>query len=68
NETSHSTSATVMKSLLRLVDAMDESTKAKYKQIVKTSVKSDSSYKQNNYLSSYSDISKTHSLIEHNTP
>ncbi|HDK9190465.1 TPA: hyaluronate lyase, partial [Staphylococcus aureus] len=31
NETSHSTSATVMKSLLRLSDAMDESTKAKYK-------------------------------------
>ncbi|HDG2452625.1 TPA: hyaluronate lyase, partial [Staphylococcus aureus] len=67
NETSHSTSATVMKSLLRLSDAMDESTKAKYKQIVKTSVKSDSSYKQNDYLSSYSDISKMKSLIEDST-
>ncbi|WP_242341995.1 polysaccharide lyase 8 family protein [Staphylococcus aureus] len=67
NETSHSTSATVMKSLLRLSDAMDESTKAKYKQIVNTSVKSDSSYKQNDYLSSYSDISKMKSLIEDST-
>ncbi|HEA6286041.1 TPA: polysaccharide lyase 8 family protein [Staphylococcus aureus] len=67
NETSHSASATVMKSLLRLNDAMDESTKAKYKQIVKTSVKSDSSYKQNDYLSSYSDISKMKSLIEDST-
>ncbi|MCQ1436694.1 polysaccharide lyase 8 family protein [Staphylococcus aureus] len=67
NETSHSASATVMKSLLRLSDAMDESTKAKYKQIVKTSVKSDSSYKQNDYLSSYSDISKMKSLIEDST-
>ncbi len=28
NETSHSASATVMKSLLRLSDAMDDSTKA----------------------------------------
>ncbi|HIH6186233.1 TPA: polysaccharide lyase 8 family protein [Staphylococcus aureus] len=67
NETSHSASATVMISLLRLSDAMDESTKAKYKQIVKTSVKSDSSYKQNDYLSSYSDISKMKSLIEDST-
>ncbi|HHW5345675.1 TPA: polysaccharide lyase 8 family protein [Staphylococcus aureus] len=67
NETIHSASATVMKSLLRLSDAMDESTKAKYKQIVKTSVKSDSSYKQNDYLSSYSDISKMKSLIEDST-
>ncbi|HGN7421133.1 TPA: polysaccharide lyase 8 family protein [Staphylococcus aureus] len=67
NETSHSTSATVMKSLLILSDAMDESTKAKYKQIVKTSVKSDSSYKQNDYLSSYSDIRKMKSLIEDST-
>ncbi|HCX2353603.1 TPA: polysaccharide lyase 8 family protein [Staphylococcus aureus] len=67
NETSHSASATVMKSLLRLSDAMDESTKVKYKQIVKTSVKSDSSYKQNDYLSSYSDISKMKSLIEDST-
>ncbi|NGD10338.1 polysaccharide lyase 8 family protein [Staphylococcus aureus] len=67
NETSHSASATVMKSLLRLSDAMDDSTKAKYKQIVKTSVKSDSSYKQNDYLSSYSDISKMKSLIEDST-
>ena len=30
-KTSHSASATVMKSLLRLSDAMDDSTKAKYK-------------------------------------
>ncbi|PZH21474.1 polysaccharide lyase 8 family protein [Staphylococcus aureus] len=67
NETSHSASATVMKSLLRLSDAMDESTKAKYKQIVKTSVKSDSTYKQNDYLSSYSDISKMKSLMEDST-
>ena len=67
NETSHSASVTVMKSLLRLSDAMDESTKAKYKKIVKTSVKSDSSYKQNDYLSSYSDISKMKSLIEDST-
>lgn len=64
NETSHSASATVMKSLLRLSDAMDDSTKAKYKKIVKTSVKSDSTYKQNDYLSSYSDISKMKSLME----
>ncbi|HHW5043884.1 TPA: polysaccharide lyase 8 family protein [Staphylococcus aureus] len=67
NETSHTASATVMKSLLRLSDAMDESTKAKYKQIVKTSVKSDSSYNQNDYLNSYSDISKMKSLMEDST-
>lgn len=67
NETSHSASATVMKSLLRLSDAMDESTKAKYKQIVKTSVESDSSYKQNDYLNSYSDIDKMKSLTEDST-
>ncbi|BCN89111.1 polysaccharide lyase 8 family protein [Staphylococcus argenteus] len=67
NETSHSASATVMKSLLRLSDAMDKSTKAKYKQIVKTSVISDSSYNQNDYLSSYSDISKMKSLMEDST-
>lgn len=67
NETSHSASATVMKSLLRLSDAMDDSTKAKYKKIVKTSVKSDSTYKQNDYLSSYSDISKMKSLMEDST-
>ncbi|HDC8464388.1 TPA: polysaccharide lyase 8 family protein [Staphylococcus aureus] len=64
NETSHSASATVMKSLLRLSDTMDKSTKAKYKKIVKTSVESDSSYKQTDYLSSYSDISKMKSLME----
>ncbi|MBE2137675.1 hyaluronate lyase, partial [Staphylococcus argenteus] len=34
NETSHTASATVMKSLLRLSDTMDDSTKTKYKQIV----------------------------------
>ncbi|HGZ8797763.1 TPA: polysaccharide lyase 8 family protein [Staphylococcus aureus] len=67
NETSHSASVTVMKSLLRLSDAMDESTKAKYKKIVKTSVKSDSSYKKNDYLSSYSDISKMKALMEDST-
>ncbi|HDI7304171.1 TPA: polysaccharide lyase 8 family protein [Staphylococcus aureus] len=67
NVTSHSASVTVMKSLLRLSDAMDESTKAKYKKIVKTSVKSDSSYKQNDYLSSYSDISKMKALMEDST-
>ncbi|HDL0563992.1 TPA: polysaccharide lyase 8 family protein [Staphylococcus aureus] len=67
NETSHTASATVMKSLLRLSDAMDESTKAKYKKIVKTSVKSDSSYGQNDTLSSYSDISKMKSLMEDST-
>ncbi|HDA6721679.1 TPA: polysaccharide lyase 8 family protein [Staphylococcus aureus] len=67
NETSHSASVTVMKSLLRLSDAMDESTKAKYKKIVKTSVKSDSRYKQNDYLSSYSDISKMKALMEDST-
>ncbi|HCY7502017.1 TPA: polysaccharide lyase 8 family protein [Staphylococcus aureus] len=67
NETSHSASVTVMKSLLRLSDAMDESTKAKYKKTVKTSVKSDSSYKQNDYLSSYSDISKMKALMEDST-
>lgn len=50
NETSHSASATVMKSLLRLSDAMDDST-----------------YKQNDYLSSYSDISKMKSLMEDST-
>ncbi|HCY7629222.1 TPA: polysaccharide lyase 8 family protein [Staphylococcus aureus] len=67
NETSHSASATVMKSLLRLSDTMDKSTKAKYKKIVKTSVDSDSSYKQTDYLSSYSDISKMKSLMEDST-
>ncbi len=67
NETSHSASATVMKSLLRLSDAMDDSTKAKYKKIVKTSVKSDSSYGQNDTLSSYSDISKMKYLMEDST-
>lgn len=67
NETSHSASATVMKSLLRLSDTMDKSTKSKYKKIVKTSVESDSSYKQTDYLSSYSDISKMKSLMEDST-
>lgn len=67
NETSHTASATVMKSLLRLSDAMDESTKAKYKQIVKTSVESDSSYNQNDYLNLYSDIDKMKKLMEDST-
>ncbi|MBE5663343.1 polysaccharide lyase 8 family protein [Staphylococcus sp. SS60] len=67
NETSHTASATVMKSLLRLSDAMDDSTKAKYKKIVKTSVESDSSYKQTDYLNSYSDIDKMKSLMADST-
>ena len=67
NETSHSASATVMKSLLRLSDAMDDSTKAKYKKIVKSSVESDSSYKQNDYLNSYSEIDKMKSLMTDNS-
>ncbi|HDZ3345669.1 TPA: polysaccharide lyase 8 family protein [Staphylococcus aureus] len=67
NETSHSASATVMKSLLRLSDAMDDSTKTKYKQIIKTSVKSDSSYNQNDYLNSYADIDKMKSLMTDST-
>ncbi|HID1481488.1 TPA: polysaccharide lyase 8 family protein [Staphylococcus aureus] len=67
NETSHTASATVMKSLLRLSDTMDDSTKTRYKQIVKTSVESDSSYKQTDYLNSYSDISKMKSLMEDST-
>ncbi|WP_410533755.1 polysaccharide lyase 8 family protein [Staphylococcus aureus] len=64
NETSHSASATVMKSLLRLSDTMNDSTKTKYKQIVKTSVNSDSSYNQNDYLNSYSDIDKMKKLMD----
>lgn len=67
NETSHTASATVMKSLLRLSDTMDDSTKTRYKQIVKTSVESNSSYKQTDYLNSYSDISKMKSLMEDST-
>ncbi|ARH69813.1 TPA: polysaccharide lyase 8 family protein [Staphylococcus aureus] len=67
NETSHTASATVMKSLLRLSDTMDDSTKAKYKQIVKTSVNSDSSYNQNDYLNSYSDIDKMKKLMDDST-
>ncbi|MDA5656198.1 hyaluronate lyase, partial [Staphylococcus aureus] len=65
--TSHTASATVMKSLLRLSDTMDDSTKAKYKQIVKTSVESDLSYKQTDYLNSYSDIDKMKSLMADST-
>ncbi|SGX33270.1 hyaluronate lyase [Staphylococcus argenteus] len=64
NETSHTASATVMKSLLRLSDTMDDSTKTKYKQIVKTSVNSDSNYNQNDYLNSYSDIDKMKKLLD----
>ncbi|HDK3415327.1 TPA: polysaccharide lyase 8 family protein [Staphylococcus aureus] len=67
NETSHTASATVMKSLLRLSDTMEDSTKAKYKQIVKTSVESDLSYKQTDYLNSYSDIDKMKSLMADST-
>ncbi len=67
NETSHSASATVMKSLLRLSDAMDTTTSEKYKQIVKTSVNSDSSYNQTDYLNSYSDIDKMKSLMTDST-
>ncbi|UEX90496.1 polysaccharide lyase 8 family protein [Staphylococcus ratti] len=64
NETSHSASATVMKALLRLSDAVDTSTATKYKQIVKTSVNSDSSYKQNDYLHAYSDMDKMKKLMD----
>ncbi len=46
---------------------MDDSTKAKYKQIVKTSVKSDSSYDSNDTLSSYSDIDKMKKLMDDST-
>ncbi|MBO0929314.1 polysaccharide lyase 8 family protein [Staphylococcus sp. 30400_3112M30941] len=67
NETSHTASATVMKSLLRLSDTLDDSTKAKYKQIVKTSVKSDSSYDSNDTLNSYSDIDKMKKLMNDST-
>ncbi|HGZ8078164.1 TPA: polysaccharide lyase 8 family protein [Staphylococcus aureus] len=67
NETSHTASATVMKSLLRLSDTMEDSTKAKYKQIVKNSVESDLSYKQTDYLNSYSDIDKMKSLMADST-
>ncbi|HHV8921630.1 TPA: polysaccharide lyase 8 family protein [Staphylococcus aureus] len=67
NETSHTASATVMKSLLRLSDTMDDSTKTKYKQIVKTSINSDSSYNQNDYLNSYSDIDKMKKLKNDST-
>ncbi|MFA1038453.1 polysaccharide lyase family 8 super-sandwich domain-containing protein, partial [Staphylococcus aureus] len=67
NETSHTASATVMKSLLRLSDTMDDSTKAKYKQIVKTSVNSDSSYDSNVTLNSYSDIDKMKKLMNDST-
>ncbi|HCT2605180.1 TPA: polysaccharide lyase 8 family protein [Staphylococcus aureus] len=67
NETSHTASATVMKSLLRLSDTMDESTKTRYKQIVKTSVNSDSSYNKNDYLNSYSDIDKMKKLMDDST-
>ncbi len=48
-------------------DAIDNSTKAKYKQIVKTSVKSDSSYDSNDTLSSYSDIDKMKKLMDDST-
>ncbi len=46
---------------------MDDSTKTRYKQIVKTSVNSDSSYNQNNYLNSYSDIAKMKKLMNDST-
>ncbi|AII56316.1 hypothetical protein SA21321_1757 [Staphylococcus aureus subsp. aureus 21321] len=42
---------------------MDTITSKKYKQIVKISVNSDSSYDSNDTLISYSDISKLKSLI-----
>lgn len=41
--------------------------KLNIKKLVKTSVKSDSSYKQNDYLSSYSDIDKMKALMEDST-
>ncbi|OSP22140.1 polysaccharide lyase 8 family protein [Staphylococcus agnetis] len=64
HETSHSTSTTVMKALLRISTAtQDQNVKAKYQQYVKTSVLSDKSYNQNDQLKSYADIQMMKKLI-----
>ena len=67
NETSHSASATVMKSLLRLSDdAMDDSTKAKYKKLSKLQLNLIQVTAKMIHCS-YSDISKMKSLMEDST-
>lgn len=65
HETSHSTSTTVMKSLLRISTATkNQNVKAKYQQYVKTSVLSDKSYSQNDQLKSYVDIQMMKKLMD----
>ncbi|MDP4448475.1 polysaccharide lyase 8 family protein [Staphylococcus hyicus] len=65
HETSHSTSTTVMKSLLRISTATkNQNVKAKYQQYVKTSVLSDKSYSQNDQLKSYADIQMMKKLMD----
>lgn len=65
HETSHSTSTTVMKSLLRISTATkNQNIKAKYQQYVKTSVLSDKSYSQNDQLKSYADIQMMKKLMD----
>lgn len=65
HETSHSTSTTVMKSLLRISTATkNQNVKAKYQQYVKTSVLSDKSYNQNDQLKSYADIQMMKKLMD----
>ncbi|NHM73893.1 polysaccharide lyase 8 family protein [Staphylococcus sp. 11007852] len=65
HETSHSTSTTVMKSLLRMSDALkDQNLKNKYQHYIKTSVISDKSYQQNDHLKSYTDIHKMKQLMD----
>lgn len=64
-ETSHSTAVTVIKSLLRISEAMNnQELKYKYRQFIKTSVLSDKSYSQNDHLTSYADIHKMKYLID----
>ncbi|WP_105996054.1 polysaccharide lyase 8 family protein [Staphylococcus agnetis] len=65
HETSHSTSTTVMKALLRISTAtQDQNVKAKYQQYVKTSVLSDKSYSQNDQLKGYADIQMIKKLMD----
>lgn len=65
HETSHSTSTTVMKALLRISTAtQDQNVKAKYQQYVKTSVLSNKSYNQNDHLKSYVDIQMMKNLMD----
>lgn len=65
HETSHSTSTSVMKALLRISTAtQDQNVKAKYQQYVKTSVLSDKSYNQNDQLKSYADIQMMKNLMD----